>query len=89
MKIKLSKKAIKFLENINNPHKQLILDKLKILYNATKTMDIFLLQNLNIKALNGDWKGYYRIRVGNIRIIFKYDFEQILIEDINYRGKIY
>ena len=89
MKIKLSKKSVKFLDGMNNPDKQMILDKLKVLYNASKARDIFLLKNLDIKALSGEWKSYYRIRVGNVRIIFKYDIEQILIEDINYRGKIY
>jgi mRNA interferase RelE/StbE len=89
MRIKLSKKAAKFLNTINNPDKKFVLDKLQILYKSTQASDVFSLKTLDIKALTGEWKGYFRIRAGNLRIIFKFEPEQIFIEDINFRGSIY
>ena len=89
MRIKLTKKASRFLERINNPDKQFVLDKLKVLYTSTQASDIFTIKILDIKALSGEWKGHFRIRARNIRIIFKFETDNILIEDINYRGKIY
>jgi mRNA interferase RelE/StbE len=55
-----------------------------------------LLKNENIaidlKSLQGDKKGYYRIRVGNIRIIFSFLENQLVVasvENIGFRGDIY
>ena len=44
-----------------------------------------------ITPMYGEWAGYYRIRVGNIRIIFWFDdFEDIVyIDHIGPRGDIY
>ena len=45
----------------------------------------------DIKQMVGDWKGYYRMRVGDIRIIFWIDQElkTIYIDHIGSRGDIY
>jgi mRNA interferase RelE/StbE len=39
----------------------------------------------------GDWSGYFRIRVGQIRIIFWFDQEEdvVYVDHIGVRGDIY
>ena len=41
--------------------------------------------------MKGDWKGYYRLRVGKNRIIFTVDFNSrdIIVYAIGSRGDIY
>ncbi len=47
--------------------------------------------NVNIKKLKGEWKGFYRIRSGKIRIIAEFDFEDfaVFVEQIDWRGGVY
>ena len=47
--------------------------------------------NIDLRKLVGNWSGYYRIRVGKIRIIFKVFKEEreIFVERIDYRGNVY
>ncbi len=46
---------------------------------------------LDIKKLKGRWEGYYRLRIGNYRVIFKIVWEehQIRIYRIIKRGAAY
>ncbi len=41
--------------------------------------------------MKGKWKGYYRIRIGKVRIILKVDFKEkrIFIDRMDYRGRVY
>lgn len=45
----------------------------------------------NIKALKGDYAGYYRYRIGDYRVIYSVDDElaQVLVVAIAHRGKAY
>jgi mRNA interferase RelE/StbE len=54
-------------------------------------MELFPFKELSIKKLDGSWKGYYRMIVGKVRIIFIYDKEQnvLFINEIDFRGNIY
>lgn len=47
--------------------------------------------NVNLKKMQGEWDGFYRIRWGRIRIIFKVDNEKQIayIDRIDYRGDVY
>ncbi len=47
--------------------------------------------NIDLRKLVGNWKGYYRIRIGQIRVIFKVFKEdrEIYVEKIDFRGSIY
>ena len=47
--------------------------------------------NIDLKKLVGNWKGYYRIRIGKIRVIFDVSKEsrEIFVEKVDYRGKVY
>jgi len=47
--------------------------------------------NIDIKKLKGEWKGFYRIRSGDIRVIAEFNFESsvVFIEEIDRRGRVY
>lgn len=47
--------------------------------------------NVDLKKLKGEWKGFYRIRSGRIRIIAEFDFDNsvVFIEKIDWRGNAY
>ena len=42
-------------------------------------------------ALHGQWKGFFKLRVGDWRIVYKFDFSKQLIDVrlIDHRSKIY
>ena len=44
-----------------------------------------------VVAMAGEWKGYFRIRIGDLRLIFWYDQEkdEIIVALIGPRGDIY
>ena len=43
----------------------------------------------DIKALSGDWDGYYRLRVGDFRVIFTIASEGIVILRVRHRSEVY
>ncbi|MDP9054574.1 MAG: type II toxin-antitoxin system RelE/ParE family toxin [Acidobacteriota bacterium] len=43
----------------------------------------------DIKALSGDWDGYYRLRAGDFRVIFTITSEGVLIVRIRHRSDVY
>jgi mRNA interferase RelE/StbE len=49
------------------------------------------LVNIDVKKLKGQWKGYFRIRKGRLRIIFSVDTSStsLYIERIDFRGGAY
>ena len=47
--------------------------------------------NIDAKKLKGEWKGYFRIRKGRLRIIFSIDtsYSSLYVERIDFRGDAY
>lgn len=47
--------------------------------------------NIDVKKLKGEWKGYFRIRKGRLRIIFSIDTgsSSLYVERIDFRGEAY
>lgn len=47
--------------------------------------------NIDLKKLEGDWAGYYRLRKGKFRIIFEVNKTQkiLFVEKIDFRGDVY
>lgn len=47
--------------------------------------------NVDVKKLKGEWKGFYRIRTGKIRILLKVYPEDrlIIVYDADYRESVY
>ncbi len=84
----ISKESSKFLEKQIPKLQESIKDKLRTLKEYLETGNSIA---LDLKALKGDWQGFYRIRVGKIRIILTIHTESFLIKihEINFRGSIY
>jgi|Deesub1362A_J573_1020465.scaffolds.fasta_scaffold13555_3 mRNA-degrading endonuclease RelE of RelBE toxin-antitoxin system len=75
------KDAYKFLQNEN------LLDEFE---DALKGF-IYESRRIDIKKLKGKWRGKYRVRIRNIRIIFDVDYNRRKIRVIKagYRGDVY
>ena len=63
-KIEYSKEARKFIDEQNIWNQ--VREGIKRFLLKIKGEDV----NIDVRKLVGDWKGYYRIRMGKIRIIF-------------------
>ena len=84
--VKIHRRALKFLESLQKDEKNKINELTYALEKGS-----FLVHHFDIKKLRGKWIGFFRLRVGNIRIIFKVDLnkKELLIYHIHYRGKVY
>ena len=84
-KIIVSNRADKFLDRLNEELRHRVIEETSDLENFP-----FLTKPHDIAKLKGK-KGYYRLRVGKIRTIFKVSKKQrtIYIEKIGYRKQIY
>ncbi|MET1159510.1 MAG: type II toxin-antitoxin system RelE/ParE family toxin [Thermoprotei archaeon] len=89
-KIRIHRKALKFFEEIPGDKRSLVEERLSELLEALER-GILPYRRLDIRKLRGEWKGFLRMRVGDIRIIFKIDFDAkiIYVYHIHYRGKAY
>ena len=47
--------------------------------------------NIDIKKLKGEWRGFYRIRSGKLRVTAEFNFEDsvVFVERIDWRGNAY
>ncbi len=91
MKIKLDKSANKFLNKLDPENRNAVLEKISILKTSLENQQVYPPEQLDIKKLKGNLKGFSRIRVGKLRIIFQIrrDASEIAIYDINFRSNIY
>ncbi len=81
----LSRQAEKFITNLDKKLAKRIIQEIRDLQNYP-----FYTRRHDIARLKGR-KNYFRIRIGNLRIVYKI-FEkekEIYVEKINHRGKIY
>lgn len=83
-KIELSRKAAKFYQKADT-----VTTKRLNLAFSRLAEDPF--QQYNIKKLSGELKGSYRLRLGDMRIIYSVDEAKniVYIEVIGFRGDIY
>jgi mRNA interferase RelE/StbE len=85
-KISLSREADKFLksEKISD---DLLRTQIGKFINALRGAD----ENVHMRKLKGKWEGYFRIRIGRMRIILRLDFgtKEIFIDRIDFRGSVY
>ena len=82
--IELSRKAAKFYQKADTiTVKQLNLSFAKLSENP--------FQQYNVKKLSGELKGSYRLRLGDMRIIYSVDETKktVYIEVIGFRGDVY
>lgn len=83
-KVIVHRRAAKYLKKIPEPRKGHVKEILKKLENNP-------LQFPDIKRMLGEWDGYYRIRVGSLRIIFWFDQAEdiVYVDHIGPRGDVY
>ncbi len=85
-RIDFSANALKFL-NRNKIEEDLVIDKIKLALQKFQGERI----NIDIKKLSGEWDGFYRIRVGKLRIIVEFQFahNRTYVEEVDWRGNSY
>ena len=83
-----SKSSLKFLEQVDGETKVRIKTKLLELADYLEGKSPAL---VDIKRLKGKWEGFYRLRVGKVRVILSFDLQQkaMVLHDIGFRGDIY
>lgn len=64
MAVKFRKSATKALRKISGTDLERIRQQLQILLVAIETQGIIPFNELDIKAIKGDWAGFYRLRIG-------------------------
>ncbi|MBD1217638.1 MAG: type II toxin-antitoxin system RelE/ParE family toxin [Dolichospermum sp. JUN01] len=91
MAIKFRKNAIKFLEKANLEDAEKIQEKISQLLYFVEEQAIIPFTELDIKKMKGDWEGFYRLRIGKIRIVFTVNTQsgEVEIFTIGARGDVY
>lgn len=91
MKIYFSTKSLKFLDKLSDKEKEKLRVKIKELLLEIESTGIIPFSKLSIKKLEVNWKGFFRMRSGKIRIIFNIDrnAQVINIYEIDFRGNVY
>lgn len=92
MEVQFSKRAIKFLKKLDAQTAERVRQKILQLHDSLETDGIIPFTELDIKKLKGQWEGYFRLRVGQVRVIFTLvgnAIEILLIYDIDFKGSIY
>jgi mRNA interferase RelE/StbE len=82
--IELSRKAAKFYRKADTP-------TVRRLNAAFDHLAATPFHHYNIKPLSGDLQGSYRLRVGDIRIVYSVDdvAKIVFVEVIGFRGDVY
>jgi len=88
--LRYHREAKKFLKKLDEDRRKLVLNKLNELRECLEE-GIFPISRLDLKKLKGRWEGFFRLRVGDFRIIFRVDVSEktIFIYHIHFRGKVY
>jgi mRNA interferase RelE/StbE len=91
MAIKFRKQAIKFIEKADPETLSRIQEKLNQLLVSVEAQSIIPFTELDIKQMKGDWEGFYRLRIGKVRLIFTVDTisGDIEVYSIGSRGDVY
>ena len=91
MAVKFRKQPVKFLQKANSEDVTKIQNQLNQLLIAIEQQGIIPFTELDIKKMRGDWEGFYRLRVGKMRVIFIVDFDSSELEvyTIGARGDVY
>ena len=76
------------MDKINKFLSKLTKSERLIIQNILRDLLVLKLENYDVKQLKGD-KGVFRLRKGNIRIVFIKENETGIILDIDYRKDIY
>lgn len=69
MVVRFRKPAIKFLRKANPEDVARIQSAIKELVNTIEETKSIPFDRLDIKKMKGQWQGFYRLRLGNIRVV--------------------
>lgn len=91
MKVIYSKQSVKFLKKLDPTIQANLKKKIALLKRSLEKEGVIPFSEMDIKQLKGNWDGFYRLRFGKIRVIFKLSDqnESLLIYDIAFRGSAY
>jgi mRNA interferase RelE/StbE len=91
MSIKFRKEASKFLDKASFEDVTRIGNKINQLLISIEEEKTIPFTELNIKKMRGNWEGFYRIRIGKIRIVFTADIDstEVVVYTIGVRGDVY
>jgi len=83
-KVIVHKRASLYLRKLSRPQKEAVKNELE-------KLKVEPPQNPRVRQMLGEWKGYHRIRIGNLRVIFWIDTmgKTIYVDHIGPRGDIY
>ena len=89
-RIRIHRRANRFLESLSEDGRRSVEEKLRELVDSLER-GVLPYQRLDIRRLKGEWESFLRLRVGDIRIIFRIGFESkiIYIYHIHYRESVY
>ena len=71
MRVRFHNHAVKFLEKLDEKDRERIRLKLKSLVGTIEDQGIIPFKELDVKRLEGEWRGFLRMRLGKTRIIFR------------------
>ena len=88
--VKYHREAKKFLKRLEDDKRNLILNKLNELRLCLEE-GIFPVRRFDLKKLKGKWTGFFRLRVGDFRIIMRIDISRktIFVYHVHYRERVY
>jgi mRNA interferase RelE/StbE len=91
MTLNFRKNALKSLKTLDNETTEKIRQKIKILVSSVENQSIIPFNDLDVKKMKGNWEGFYRLLIGNIRVIFTVNLTSgnVEIYEIGFRGDIY
>ncbi|MBW4474676.1 MAG: type II toxin-antitoxin system RelE/ParE family toxin [Stenomitos rutilans HA7619-LM2] len=91
MAIRFRKQAIKFIEKADSDTLNRIQERLNQLVIVVEAQSIIPFTELDIKQMKGEWEGFYRLRIGKVRLIFTVDLASgdVEIYTIGNRGDVY
>ncbi len=83
-KVIVHKRAARYLKSLPEFQRQRIKQSLRELEDGVT-------DKVDVKSMAGEWKGYYRMRIGDIRVIFWIDhkLKTIYVDHIGSRGDVY
>ncbi len=86
--VKYSKESKKFLKNAKAKVENLVIRKI---HNVKDWLENTEHLTTDIKKLKDEWEGFYRIRVGPVRVIITFDTiaKEIRVHAIGQRSRIY
>jgi mRNA interferase RelE/StbE len=83
-KLLVHKRAARYLERMDARIKAQLVRKLEALAQNPQTMH-------GVKPMAGEWSGFFRLRHGDLRVIYLYDraADTIIIAHVGPRGDVY